>query len=456
VVDIRDIVNVQIRLESQAIQESNFGTPLVMAPHAVFPERVRAYSSASAMIQDGFESTDPAYLAVRNAFSPSPSAPRVLVGRRQVNSLTITVDTPFNTGQVFTVAVNGVNYQYAAQAADGVPEIEAGLKAAIDGALSGTITTTASGAGLIIAATTPGTAFTVNPATGLTLVQPSAADTVTDDITAIENEALAIGGFYGLIMTERTQSDVLEAAANTEASSQYRIFGAATDEAGAKLATSTSDLMALTKAAGYERTFVVYHDQAATVWPEATWMGSQFTQNPGASTWAFKRLPSIPTTDLTATESLVIRKNFGFGKNGNVFVRVRGAPITFEGTMASGEYIDNIRFRDWLEDQITVNIYSLLVNAPKVPYTDGGIGQIEARIRQSLERGIERGGISPAIFNPETQELEPSYVINLPRQFDVPFNEKANRRLTDSSFRAVLAGAIHHVELPGTLTVGHL
>ena len=130
--------------------------------------------------------------------------------------------------------------------------------------------------------------------------------------------------------------------------------------------------------------------------------------------------------------------------------------MTYEGTMASGEYIDNIRFRDWLQDQMSVNVFSLLVNSPKVPYTDEGIAAVEARMQQSIERGIERGGISPPIFNPETQRLEPSYVINVPRQADVPFNNKANRLLDDVNFRAVLAGAIHATNINGTLTVGNL
>lgn len=454
---IRDIVNVQIRLESTAVQELNFGTPLVVGPHVKFLERVRSYTNVDQVIQDGFEPTDPIYLAVQAAFSPTPSVPRVLVGRRQVDSITATIDTVADS-TLYRVTIStldnilGETLEFTSGVSATASSIETGLAALINASAQPITATATGGSGLVIAADVGGAAFTVATLSNMSIAAPVATDDITTDLVNIRDEN---DQWYGLVLTERTQADQLLAAAYIE--TQTKIFGTATAEPEALMAVSTTDLLALLKASDYARTFAYYHQDANTgEYPEATSMGTSFTYNPGEATWAFKRLPGIPVSDLTDTQFNVVRKNLGFGKNGNVIVRIRNVPMTYEGTMASGEYIDNIRFRDWLEDQITVNVFSLLVNSPKVPYTDDGIAAVEARIQQSIERGIERGGISPPIFNTDTQKLEPSYVINVPKQFDVPFNNKANRVLEDVTFRAVLAGAIHATTINGTLTVGNL
>ncbi|MCT9127509.1 DUF3383 domain-containing protein [Cupriavidus gilardii] len=122
--------------------------------------------------------------------------------------------------------------------------------------------------------------------------------------------------------------------------------------------------------------------------------------------------------------------------------------------MAAGEWIDVIRFRDWLAEQIKINVVSALVNASangKVPFTDGGIAIVTTAMRKALDLGVARNGIAPEELDEDGRKI-PSYTISAPLSANVPFNDKANRVLNDVSFTARLAGAIHAVTIRGNLT----
>jgi hypothetical protein len=158
----------------------------------------------------------------------------------------------------------------------------------------------------------------------------------------------------------------------------------------------------------------------------------------------------VTTDPLTETQYIAIT-----GKNGNTFERFRNISITQNGKVAAGEWIDVIRFRDWLQEEITVNVFNALVNSDKVPYTDDGIAIIETQIRQALELGTRRGGIAPIEYDEDGNENY-GYTISVPLSSSISANQKATRVLQDVSFKARLAGAIHVVEITGSLTYENL
>ena len=123
--------------------------------------------------------------------------------------------------------------------------------------------------------------------------------------------------------------------------------------------------------------------------------------------------------------------------------------------VAAGEWIDVIRFRDWLKEEISVNVFNLLINREKVPYTDEGIAQVEARIRDALVLGQRRGGVAPTEYDEEGRE-NLGFTVTVPLASSVSANTKAKRKLTDVFFTARLAGAIHFVEIKGSLTYENL
>ena len=192
-----------------------------------------------------------------------------------------------------------------------------------------------------------------------------------------------------------------------------------------------------------------YHEDA-TDYPEVGVMSRCFTAVPGSETWANKKLAGVKVDPLTETQFIVLRN-----KNVNTFERFRNMSLTQTGKVSAGEWIDVIRFRDWLAEEIKVNVLNVIVNNEKVPYTDSGIAIIEGAIRQSLRQGQVNGGIAPVEYD-EDGNKNLGYTVEVPLASNISANQKASRILTDVKFTARLSGAIHVVEIRGSLTYENL
>ena len=125
--------------------------------------------------------------------------------------------------------------------------------------------------------------------------------------------------------------------------------------------------------------------------------------------------------------------------------------ITQGGKTGGGEWIDVIRFRDWLQNDMQTRIVNLLVVNPKVAYIDNGIGLVENQMLASLKDGQKYGGIAPTEYDSDGNEI-PGYTTSVPLAADISSTQKASRNLKDCRFSARLAGAIHAVEVKGCLT----
>jgi hypothetical protein len=254
--------------------------------------------------------------------------------------------------------------------------------------------------------------------------------------------------WYGWALTSRNSADILAAAAWTE--TVRKLFGTAIAEPGAYNPDSVSDTGYLLYNDNYYRTFWFYHEKANTDFPETAVFARCFSILPGGETWANKKLAAVTADNLTEGQYQAISK-----KNGNTFERFRNVAITQNGKVAAGEWIDVIRFRDWLQEEITVNVFNALINRDKIPYTDEGIAIIEAQIRQALELGVRRGGIAPDEYD-EDGNTNYGYTISVPLAANISANQKASRVLNDVEFTARLAGAIHVINITGSLTYENL
>lgn len=241
--------------------------------------------------------------------------------------------------------------------------------------------------------------------------------------------------FYAVMVLDHTPAKILAVAGYVE--TQKKIFLSSSQDAGI-LATSTSDIAYQLKALNYARSGVIYNASADTVFPEAAWLGRMLPDTPGSETWKFKTLAGVVADNLTGTQITNAQ-----GKNCNLYVTVGGVDITTEGVMADGEYIDTIRFIDWLVSTMEVAVYSQLVNTEKVPYTNKGIAIVESAVRSTLTQGIQAGGLA----------ADPAPVVTVPDALSVPSADKASRTLNNVVFTATLAGAIHKVNIQGFVSV---
>ncbi len=80
--DLKTIVNVQVNLSARSAARKGFNVALILGPSTVIDtaERVRIYTSVSAMLQDGFTSDTPEYKAAQLYFSASSSPTKLAVG----------------------------------------------------------------------------------------------------------------------------------------------------------------------------------------------------------------------------------------------------------------------------------------------------------------------------------------------------------------------------------------
>lgn len=437
---LQDIVNVVISRETKTVSRQGFGIPMVLGNHKGFTDRFKIYTKQADVLLD-FSSTEPIALMTNAIFSQKSTVKSVYVGRRANADTTVVTITAVDK-YTYTFKVNGKTASYTADIGDTNIVIAAALKVAID-ALSEPITVTDNLDGSFdVDPTVPATAyaFTTLSAANVAIANTT-TQTVALDLTDIYN---LDSTWYAFAIDSKVQGDQESAASWAE--SNKRIFGTSSSDSDIVDTTDAADvttLAAVLKAASYARTFLFYSATAATQYVECALLGVILPQVPGAYTAAFKTLASVTYDNLTPTQ----RTN-ALAKNVNIYELVGGINITNEGKVSEGEFIDIIILVDWLNANITSEVYSVLVNSSKVPYTDFGIAAVGGAIQTVLQLGQQNGGIAL-----DDGEGGPGFVITLPAAADISSATKATRVLSGVEFTALLTGAIHAVEIQGFVTL---
>lgn len=166
----------------------------------------------------------------------------------------------------------------------------------------------------------------------------------------------------------------------------------------------------------------------------------------GSETWAFKRLAAIYPSEISST----LRKALTEGHS-NFFTQYAGRNITMNGQVRGGEWIDVIRGRDWLQNDMQLRIFNLLLTNPKIPYTNKGIALVENQMIASLKEATRRGIVAEDEYD-EDEELVPGFTTSVPNSQSLTATQKASRILKECKFSARLAGAIHAINVGGGLT----
>lgn len=267
-----------------------------------------------------------------------------------------------------------------------------------------------------------------------------AYEDIKDTLARAKSEA----SFYGIHLTGfRNAADVQAAVSWTEANEKMFCFEY-TDIGQCPVSNFgfyRSFGMFSGNADGYDDGEIPIENEYAAL----AWMAKCFGYDPGTETWHLKELATIAPSSLGTGEKKALEES-----KINTFRRYAGCNITFGGYMLSGEWIDVIRFRDWLKSEMQVNVFNAMKANRKVPFTDGGIGMIEGQMEATLAKGQSVGGISPTEYNSDG-EVNPGYTVTVPVASDLTEAERKSRRLTGCRYTARLAGAIHAAEIQGSL-----
>ena len=109
--------------------------------------------------------------------------------------------------------------------------------------------------------------------------------------------------------------------------------------------------------------------------------------------------------------------------------------------MFGGEWIDVVRGLAWLEARLEERIFAALVNNPKIPYTDAGMTILVAEVKAQLQEAEDRG------------VLDSGWAVTITAVADQATADRASRIVRGLDFTARLAGAVHTVNIAGTVSV---
>lgn len=439
---LEQIVNVNITRETASVTQAGFGTPLILGPNAAFANTAPRTYESLLEVADDFDSSDDEYKAAQKIFSSNPKVKQIKIGKRLANVAQVRTITPTAVNNFqYDVTIDGVLYSYTSDGSATVSEIVAGLIALINADVNAVVTASGSTT-LILTADNAGRSFSSSVGTNLAQVSTTANVGVGESLAGISSTD---DDWYGLIITSKSDGDVLEAAAYIEA--VRKIFGISRSDAEIYDASETDDIFSKLMNANYFRTFTFYSGDAAN-FPEAGMFGRFLPTVPGSEQWAFKTYAGVTIDVLSSTQISALK-----GKNVNFYTRVAGVSVSQEGKTAGGEWIDTIRLIDLLVARMQEAIFGSLVRNLKIPFTNAGVSVIENDVRGVLSQNQKTGGIAPDEVDPDTQELIPGFTTSFPRVADVPANDRAARRLTGGTWTARLAGAIVAADINGTVTV---
>jgi len=265
-------------------------------------------------------------------------------------------------------------------------------------------------------------------------------------IAAIDDE------WYGLVITDRTLVDQTDVAAWVKGFASPKLFAICSDSADILNSAVSSDIASVIQTDENSRAFVLYHQAAATSYPDAAWVANCFSRDPGSQTWANKTLVGVdPTPSLSATQRAAAQ-----AKNANLYETYGSTDITREGKVGfssatGGDFIDITRGVDWQEADMEERIFELIADSPKVPYTDPGLAQIEQQVRASLDEGIAAGFL---VSDEDSYDGQP-YRITVKKVAAISAAERAARNVPSDAitWQAQAAGAIHTVTISGTVVI---
>ena len=295
-------------------------------------------------------------------------------------------------------------------------------------------------------------AFSQSPAPSKIFIAPIQVVTeeneqVPEDVTDTVNRALDVDGWYALCTAGVAASDYDDIADLIE--TQEKVF------CYTELAAISGSAITPSVSASHDRTFGIYGretvDQldanipAVNKYLNVAMVAKILNYESGSETAAFKQLKVVKPSNLDTNAVNALK-----AANLNYFTTVGGKNITMEGRVCSGEWIDVIRFRDWLKNDMQVRVVNLFITNPKITLNDAGITLIQNQMLASLKAGQNAGGVAQDEYDADGN-LIPGYTVTVPTSASLTDSQKASRSLDGFSFDARIAGAIHFAAIKGNL-----
>lgn len=437
---------------------AGFGTGMFVALHTLWVGLVRKFSSLaavkSAVIAGGGTSAHPVYRAATAYFSQNPHAKELVIGKRTRAYTQIVKLTPLNltVGYVYSLVVylaDGTSntITYTVQTGDAATDIADALATSITALVGVTavsalgVVTCTSDAGVLIG-------YRDLPPISDLLVQDTTIDPgIADDLDAIlaaTKRTKGLISWYGFALDSSSENEINAAAA--WADGNLCLYFARSSDGGIADSGTTTDVASDTVAAARVRMGGLFAQYATDDFREVAWMGLMFSKQPGAATFAFKTLAGITYDNLEDEESSNIRaKKFSTYERGN------SVNMTYEGATPAGEYLDLVWSTDLVNARVAEDVYAFLKGNDIVLYNQAGIDSVLAVVQNRLNKFTKAPN---PIFSTDFEDgvsVAPTVTPILIEETDA--SDRATRRLVGVTWNGRFNGAIHSVEISGTIGV---
>lgn len=483
---ISRLIDVQVILAPQAAQAQSLDALLILGDSNVIDtvELIRTYNSIDEVAAD-FGTSAPEYFAALLWFSQSPQPNILKIGRWAKTAtmgelvcgpLSATNLLPLTWNQIsngqMAISVDGANQNITALDFSAAANLSA-VAAIIDAKVSGcTVTYDSVYTRFVFESASTGPASSVSYITDLggggtnigTMLVGEQGDGGAYLVPGIaaQTPVAAVAQFdeffgqtwYGLMVVNTDDNPSQLAVADyIEAANNKHMYGIASTDAGCISSVSTTDIAFETSARNYKRTVVQY--SSTNAYSVASALGRLLTTDYNGQntviTVMYKQEPTIVPENLSATQATSLQN-----KSANALVAYNNNTAILQyGTMASGDFMDEIAGTDWLAVTIMTAIYNLLYTSlTKIPQTDPGVHQIVNAIENVCSQGVTNGLLAPGVWNsngfgtlkPNTLLAAGFYVyapsVNTQLQAD-----REARKSPVIQVAAKLAGAIHTVDV---------
>ena len=433
------IVKVNITLRTATISKAGFGVMMFLSAHKAFGERVRSYSSLSAVAED-FGENDEAYKAARMYFSNTPAPDTLKVGRIDGDSM-LSPQAAGDAGVEYsiTITVGGENYTFD-YLSSGV-ETEQTVASALAGEISNEAELTGK---IVVSLENSGETIQIKEGThGFTV---KVSDNIGNELNTTESyvEALTActdedGDYYALATSARSKADVKAIAANVETMSRVYIVALADTNALVTLSDGSTDTFAELAELSYTRTAGIYSQIANEDYPECIYWGHNATYSPDeqAVVWDSLELSGVPLARDGQNKVLTeTQRNALDARNISYVARTAAGNRIIGGKMVGGEWIDNIQNADCIEARVTESLELLFLNqkGKKVVGGNAGLLQCKASITSALEPFVASQAID--VYEVDTKDAQIDF---------------RTRTVTNLKFNAILTGAILRAVVNGSL-----
>lgn len=464
-VPISDYVSLSMTVAAGGLQVPSLKTPLLVAYHANYVERVREYTSLPGLAADGFGAGHPAYRMAQALLAQSPCPSSFKVGRRanapvHAVELTCLTDTVGETITVTIHAPNGSSRSYSRSCAGGGIPAEAT-------ALAGLINADVSGYGaagtteLLVAAV--GNDVQIDPgagaATGQIFYYSGLRNLDIEDVTPDPAGGLAAD----MTAISAADDDWYAAALDSPSAAEQTVLATATAVAGKSCWLSSQDstirnatagnLALVLQAATRDRAAVFYSPHGMHEYPGICEMSKLITFNPGATTGAYQSLAGVTAAGTNAWDLSAAQLTNCRNARANVYVRAGGIGMVDgrQGVMSASRWMDERLLLDYLSINIPVELASALVArasaGSKVPYTDEAAAVARGAILKILQPAAAWGAVQ--LVDPVTGEETFTFSF-LPAASQTSAN-KAARHFDQVVFNVLGTSAAQRYTIAGTV-----